>query len=335
MHKALLIGMLAVLFTPAVQASEDPGAAAAGIIPFSFDVEPITPLPLQVPVDAAKRALGQALFFDQRFSASANRSCGDCHALPALIPDQLPVAVLTGERRGKYPRDMTLLYNVASSFWYNRDGRYAKLERLIEDSISDVDKFNSRWPDVIAKLARGYQVQANKAYGTELTQAVVVDALATFVRSLNAPNAAFDRYLRGDTEALSPRQREGYALFTRIGCSSCHNGRGMGGSFFAQFYIYRHLDAGLNPRLKDFGRYYVTGEESDRNSFRVSSLRNVAVTAPYFHDGSAETLVEAITLMANYQLGLLLTPSETALLVEFLGSLTGNHPGIQPSGVRQ
>lgn len=332
----LIMALLtAAILTPVVQAADGSGPAGAGIVKFSLDAEPVTPLPLPEESDAAKRALGQALFFDRQFSVSSTRSCGDCHLLPAIGPDRAPVSVLPRELGGQHQRDIPLLYNLASNFWFNWDGRYTKLERLIEDSISAVDKFNSSWPEVIARLGPRYEMQAQQVYGTDLTQALVIDALATFVRSLNTPSAPFDRYLRGDNNALSERQREGYALFKRIGCSNCHNGRGIGGSFFEQFYIYHHRDERLNPQLKDLGRYYVTGEESDRNSFRVSSLRNVAVTAPYFHDGSAETLVEAIALMADYQLGLLLTAPQIDLLIEFLQSLTGIHSGIESSGAKQ
>ncbi|MEH6470140.1 MAG: cytochrome c peroxidase [Halopseudomonas sp.] len=329
--------LLPILFWGANSfAAEEPTVSRARLINFTLDAEPISPLPMRPPVDPDKRELGRTLFFDKRMSDSGDQSCGDCHQLPPIGLEESAKPVLNGELMGKYKRDIGLLYNVSSSFWLNWDGRYAKLERLIEDSVTDTDKFNSSWPELLTKLAPSYQARSNQLYATDLTQAVVIDALTIFLDSLNTPNAPIDRYLRGDKEALSERQRQGYALFKQIGCSSCHNGRAIGTNLFEQLYIYRH-DGGAEgkPRLKDLGRYYITGEESDRNSFRVPSLRNIAVTAPYYHDGSVETLEEAVEEMTEHQLGVIPTETQVELLVEFLASLTGFHAGVKPSEGRQ
>tara|TARA_R110002167_G_scaffold51665_2_gene149345 strand:- start:3734 stop:4690 length:957 start_codon:yes stop_codon:yes gene_type:complete len=301
---------------------------------FSLGAEPVTPLPDLVPIDPLKRALGQALFFDKRFSYNAEQSCGDCHKLPPITEDSSDASVLKGARGGEHKRDMTLLYNVANNYLFNWDGRYARLERLIEDSISDVNKFNSDWSSVLSKLSLAYRIQSQQAYGQDLDQVAVIDALTTFMRSLATPPAPFDRYLQGEGEAITDRQRQGFELFKRVGCSSCHNGRALGANFFIQVHIYRH-DGGdeEDSQLKDLGRYYVTGEEADRNGFRTPSLRNVAQTAPYFHDGSVPTLEEAVEEMAEQQLGIVPSEEQITLIVEFLQSLSGQHAGITEGGV--
>lgn len=332
-QRARMALLLATLTPLSVPANDIHTLGGTQSLTFSLDGEPLSALPQQLPIDAAKQALGQALFFDRRLSASGEQSCGDCHQLPAIGPAEQQLPVFRSELGGKHQRDIPLLYNLSSYFWLNWDGRYTKLERLIEDSITAVDKFNSSWPEVLSKLGTRYQQPAKQLYGSELTQAVVVDALALFLRGLNTPDAPLDHFLRGDTQALSARQLEGYQLFKRIGCVSCHNGRALGANFFIEVFIYRHDDGKESePRLKDLGRYYVTGEEADRNSFRVPSLRNVAMTAPYFHDGSVPTLEDAVEEMAEHQLGIVPSEAQIALLVEFLQSLTGIHPGIEPSG---
>jgi cytochrome c peroxidase len=331
---ALLIFVGTLLLIPSSQA-DIPAVISGQNSHFSFSNEPLVPLPVLPAVDAARRAMGQRLFFDQRLSDDDQHSCASCHRLPPIDPDQAGRSVMGAELKGEHKRDMTLLYNVSQLYWLDWDGRYSTLEALIEDAVTDVDKLNSGWPELITELTPFYQTQSEQVYGTDLTKSVVKDALATFLRSLNAAGAAFDRYLSGDPDALSERQQQGYALFKRIGCSSCHNGKNIGGNLFEQLYIYRHSyvdrhqgSTRPNPPLKDLGRYYVTGEEPDRNSFRVSPLRNVALTAPYFHDGSVATLDEAVERMAEYQLGLTLSSADTALIVEFLHSLTGFHAGV-------
>jgi len=316
-------------------AGSDTSLSGSSISTFSLDDEPLTPLPLDVYVDAAKQALGQALFFDKRFSTDGQKSCGDCHQLPAIGPTAPVIKRLSAETQGQYQRESALLYNVSSRYWLNWDGRYTKLERLIEESITDTDKFNTSWSAVLARLSDPYQQSFQQAYGVDLSKEGVIDALATFLRSLNTLNSPFDRYLRGDSQALTERQREGYELYKRIGCAACHNGRAIGANFFIEIAIYRHEDGKESePRLRDLGRYYVTGEEQDRNSFRVPSLRDVALTPPYYHDGSVGTLEEAIEEMAEHQLGIVPSEAQIALLVEFMQSLTGSHPGIQAEGAQ-
>jgi cytochrome c peroxidase len=295
---------------------------------FRFRTEPVSPLPAAEVKDPERVAFGQALFFDRRLSDDGQLSCGDCHPLPPISAQQQVEPLLPSKLMGKHQRSLNLLYNIGDYYWLNWDGRYQRLETLVANAVTDLDKLNSEWPELLARLAPDYQAQARQLYRQDLSQAVVTDALVQFLRSLRTEPSAFDRFLQGDSDALSSDQQRGYEIFKRVGCSSCHNGRLLGGNLFQTFYIYgRDQEAKTRMRLKDQGRFYVTGDESDRNSFRVASLRNIAVTAPYFHDGSVDNLKEAVQEMAEHQLGQELNENQLRLLVDFLTTLTGSHSG--------
>jgi cytochrome c peroxidase len=155
-----------------------------------------------------------------------------------------------------------------------------------------------------------------------------LDALVTYERSLITPNARFDRYLRGDREALTAEEQRGYQLFKAYGCIACHQGVNVGGNLFQKFGIFQDPVAPRRPgAAADLGRFLVTGAARDREVFRVPSLRNVALTAPYFHDGRAPTLEHAVITMARVQLGRTLTGEESGVIVQFLHSLTGEYQG--------
>jgi cytochrome c peroxidase len=154
----------------------------------------------------------------------------------------------------------------------------------------------------------------------------VVDALVSYERSLVTPNARFDRYLRGERQALNNEELKGYELFKGYGCASCHQGVNVGGNLFQKFGVFPDPAAPPNPREEvDLGRFNVTKVARDREVFRVPSLRNVALTAPYFHDGRARTLKKAVGTMARVQLGRWLRPQEIDVIVQFLHTLTGEY----------
>ncbi len=163
------------------------------------------------------------------------------------------------------------------------------------------------------------------AYPDGLTKTNVIDALSHFERSLLTPNARFDRFLNGDATALDADEQQGYRLFTSLGCVACHQGINLGGNLFQKFGIFGVPQT--TPNQADGGRYSVTGNERDRGVFRVPSLRNVAVTAPYFHDGRAANLETAVNTMAEYQLGKPLAKQQRTLLLKFLQTLTGEYLG--------
>jgi cytochrome c peroxidase len=156
----------------------------------------------------------------------------------------------------------------------------------------------------------------------------VLDSLATYERSLITPNARFDRYLRGEHQALTAEEQRGYQLFKSYGCVACHQGVNVGGNLFQKFGIFPAMVGQAPPGTEpDPGRFGVTGVARDRWVFRVPSLRNVVLTAPYFHDGRAPTLEDAVDTMARVQLGRTLTGEEIGLIVQFLHTLTGDYEG--------
>jgi len=171
------------------------------------------------------------------------------------------------------------------------------------------------------------------AYGGPLDQNKIQDAIAAYEKTLLTPGAPFDLYLRGQSGALDEEQKRGYQLFMEKGCASCHAGVALGGMSFEKmgsykdYFAYRAKDLNMPYSDADNGRFNVTGETLDRGRFKVPTLRNIAITAPYFHDGAAKTLKQAVDIMAEYQTGKALSSDENAAIVAFLKSLTGKLNG--------
>lgn len=283
--------------------------------------EPIDPLPLSVDLDEHKVALGRKLFFDTRLSRDNSVSCASCHILEKGGADQLTRSIGIGGQVG----DMNApsVFNVSYNFKQFWDGRAETLEDQIEGPIHNPKEMGSSWSQVMTKLKHvtEYQSSFAIAYQDGMNAQNIKDAIATFERSLITPNSKFDQYLRGDQNALSAAEKNGYLLFKDYGCISCHQGTNIGGNLFEKFGVMTTSNAVSSK--SDLGRFNVTGLDADRNVFKVPSLRNVAYTAPYFHDGSAKTLEEAVNRMAVFQLARTLTPSENRDIVLFLRTLTG------------
>jgi cytochrome c peroxidase len=222
------------------------------------------------------------------------------------------------------------VFNAGLSFRLNWRGNFRSLEALIEAVLLDARLMNTTWDELLAELRADpdYRQAFAAAYGTEPGPAQVVDALTAFGRSLVTPDAPFDRFLRGDKGAITVEEEQGYRLFKDYGCAACHQGVNVGGNLFQRFGIFQDVSAGRPVvTAADLGRFTLTGDPDDRFVFRVPSLRNVAVTAPYFHDGRAATLDAAIDTMAWFQLGRVLTASEIDRIASFLRTLTGTHRG--------
>lgn len=185
------------------------------------------------------------------------------------------------------------------------------------------------WASVEAALRAdaGYRAAFATIYHGEMGRAELIDALAAYQRSLLTPNSRFDRYLRGEPHAITPEEQRGYELFKSYGCVACHQGVNIGGNLYQQFGVFADPFAGRAQSEADLGRFVLTGDPADRHVFRVPSLRNVALTAPYFHDGRESSLSGAVTLMARSQLGRSLPEADTALIVAFLRTLTGEYRG--------
>src|SRR5690606_28431390 len=212
----------------------------------------------------------------------------------------------------------------------NWRGNFRSLEEQIEAVLHDPDLMNTSWEELLPKLRAddAYRAAFFAIYGSEPEPAHVMDALATYERSLITPDAPFDRYLRGERDALGPEERRGYELFKVYGCTACHQGVNVGGNLFQKFGIFHDPFAGSGGVSEaDLGRFAITGQDADRHVFRVPSLRNVAITAPYFHDGGVATLAEAVESMAQSQLGRSLSAQDVDLIVKFLRTLTGEYRG--------
>ena len=304
------------------------GATANGITGDSPAA--LSPLPRRVPgLDPEQVALGRALFADRRLSKDGAIACGDCH--------QLALGGANGQRKSSFADrppvavNVPTIFNLAFDFRYAWNGRFERLEDQIDFALGLPSAMNHSWPGVIAALAPDASLRAafDRAFprgGLSADNARA--ALVAYTRSLVTPDARFDRALRGEL-ALSASEQRGYERFRDYGCVSCHQGVNVGGNMFARFGVMRDYFAGRAATLEpaDMGRYNATKRERDRHVFRVPSLRNVALTAPYFHDGSASSLPQAIAIMGRYQLGRELAGDEVAEIAAFLRTLTGELEG--------
>ncbi len=266
--------------------------------------------------------LGHMLFFEPKLSRSGIISCNSCHVVGAAGVDHRDVAIGEGARLGT--RNSPTVFNAAflsSQFW---DGRAPTLEEQAKGPIQAHVEMDLTPEEAVERLSEtGYDPYFSAAFPGEeepLTFDNVARAIAAFERTLITPGAPFDQYLEGDTTALSAEQKVGLALFQSSGCIGCHTGVLLGGNSFAAF---SHAEAS-----GDVGREAVTGRPEDRHVFRVAPLRNVALTSPYFHDGSATTLHDAVSVMGNVQLNRRFTDDEVDAIVAFLESLTGEFPLI-------
>ena len=294
------------------------------LVDSSTGQEPITPIPMGSNLDARKVTLGRRLFYDPLFSRANTIACAHCHDLATGGVDGLQHAIGIPEKEGKI--NTLTVFNSGFNFRLLWDGRAATLEDQIEFPLPHASEMDSAWPEAIAKLGKSaaYRRDFQAIYQEGIAPQSIKDAIATFERSLTTPNSKFDRFLRGDMHALDSDELAGYQLFKSLGCISCHQGRNVGGNMYEKLGLVEDYFASRgNVQDVDFGRYNVTGNEEDRHEFRVPSLRNVALTAPYFHDASAATLEHAVATMAKYQLGVDLSSEEIARIVKFLGTLTG------------
>lgn len=315
---------------PAHAATPAPISPAASGGPSLLDLSPIRPLPEGVPVDARKVSLGDRLFHETRLSKDATISCASCHDLAQGGDDGRTVSVGVGGAKGTLNAPTVL--NSGFNFRQFWDGRAATLEEQVDGPLLHPAEMASSWPVVLAMLTAdaGYAKTFADVYTDGITQPNVKDAIATFERSLVTPNSRFDRWLRGDRKALTSTEQEGFRLFVDTGCITCHQGVNVGGNLFEVLgrsadYFKDHA----SDRPEDQGRFNVTGNEADRHKFKVPSLRNVELTAPYLHDGSAATLPEAVQIMGRYQTGRDLESGEVEKLVAFLRTLTGEN-AIRP-----
>lgn len=289
----------------------------------------LAPLP-DPKVDSAKVALGRRLFFDTRLSRDGTLSCASCHSPEHGGAEPRPTSLGVGGAVG--PINSPTVLNASLNFSQFWDGRAADLRQQARGPITNPIEMGSRFDRVVAALAadEAYVADFRAIYRDGITEEAIVDAIAEYEAALITP-APFDDFLRGDRTALSADERAGYRLFSAVGCTSCHRGPSLGGTMFQRLGVVReYFDDTLGRPLTaaDNGRFNVTGRDSDRHRFKVPTLRNVALTAPYLHDGSLATLGEAVRMMGRYQLGRELHDEHVRNIVAFLGALTGKLPEV-------
>ncbi len=288
--------------------------------------EPIEPIrPVQT-VNLAQVELGKKLYFDPRLSKSGFISCNSCHNLSMGGTDNLTTSIGHNWQRGPInaPTVLNSSMNVAQ-FW---DGRAADLKAQAGGPIANPKEmaFNHTLAIDVLESIPGYVHDFKLVFGSDKIDIdMVTTAIAEFEKTLVTPNSRFDQWLLGDANALTADEQAGYKLFKESGCVGCHNGAAVGGNSFQKMGVIEPYQTS-NPAEGVFG---VTGKDADRFRFKVPTLRNVALTYPYFHDGGAATLSEAVETMGRLQLGKTFTPEQNALIVAFLKSLTGDQPNFQ------
>ncbi len=292
--------------------------------------EPILPLPAVSRRNPAKIALGQKLFFDVRLSANQKLSCASCHDLDSNGADYRIRS--RGYNNTLLAVNTPSIFNAALNPWQFWDGRAHSLEDQINQVVEDPREMANSWPVIIRRLQGNpaYLREFRKLYASGISAGNIRNALILFESTLLTPDSRFDRWLKGNKQALNAQEKKGYQLFKSYGCAACHQGVNIGGNLFQKVGIFTNyfLHRG-NIQLADYGRFNVTGRKRDKFVFRVPSLRNVAVTAPYFHDGSVKTLYQAVTLNARYQLGRTIPDNDIQSIITFLKTLTGKYRGRQ------
>lgn len=315
-----LLGILLIVSAMMI-AAQDIAEPRPQVVQGVFATLPdVVPEPEDNPSTPEKILLGQMLYFEPRLSSSGIISCHTCHNLSLGGTDRLPTSLGHNFQTGG--RNAPTVLNAAFfdlQFW---DARATGLEEQAEGPIQASVEMNQPADIAVERIAsiQGYLPYFEAAFPGEenpLTFENIVRAIAAFERTLITPNDGLDRYLRGETDALSEDARRGMEIVVQVGCVACHNGAMLSTGNLIRF---NHGD--------DIGRATVTGEDSDEYLFRVATWRNISLTAPYFHDGSAETLDEAIRTMASVQLNRELTDDEVYYILAFLNSLVGEMPEV-------
>lgn len=296
----------------------------------AFSNEPVRPLADSVAVDMRKVVLGDLLFHDVRLSIDNTVSCATCHGLNTGGVDNKRFSEgVDGNVGGvNAPTVFNAHYNFVQ-FW---DGRAATLAAQAGGPpLNPAEMGHKSFDDICARLNEdaNFKKAFTEVYPDGITEANITDAIQEFERTLTTPNSRFDKYLKGDMAALSAEEVAGYELFKKYDCATCHVGENLGGQSYELMGIKGDYFADRNMELttEDHGRHKETKSERDMHRFKVPGLRNIALTGPYFHDGTKQTLEEAVRDMAKYEVGVNLTDEETTRLVAFLHTLTGEYKG--------
>lgn len=290
--------------------------------------EPIRPISQTITLDNKKVRLGEKLFSDVRLSKNNSMACSHCHQLHQGGDDGLAYSITNSGDQDLI--NAPTVFNVGFNFRQTWRGEFKNLVQQAKADINNPRHGNISIDEVVSKRLTDveYTAQFSQAFVDGLNEENLLKALAEYERSLITPNARFDQYLRGNTSAISEKEKQGYRLFKSYGCVACHQGVNVGGNMFQKTGVMNSFfDESSQHSAADLGRYKTTNTESDKHVFKVPGLRNVAVTAPYFHDGSAKDLEQAIQVMARVQLGLNMAQADVEKIAAFLHTLTGEYQG--------
>lgn len=299
-----------------------------------FSNEAIRPIPDSIAYNPRKAELGEVLYHDTRLSADGTISCATCHGIATAGVDNKRYSEGIGGQLGGV--NAPTVYNAAFNFVQFWDGRAATLaEQAGGPPLNPVEMGCSSFDEIVERLSadKDFSARFLAVYPEGLSQATITDAIAEYERTLITPNSAFDRYLKGEKEALTAEEIEGYNLFKQYNCATCHAGVNMGGLSYelmgqrADYFKDREINIKSGLTDADNGRWAQTKVERDRYRFRTPGLRNVELTYPYYHDGSVETLEDAVYMMAKYQVGVKLTENELKNITLYLHTLTGEYKG--------
>ena len=302
-------------------------ASIAGISPAhaSNSTEPIQPVEAAKIKNPAMVELGKKLYFDPRLSKSGFISCNSCHNLSMGGTDNIKTSI--GDHWNQGPINAPTVLNSSmnlAQFW---DGRAANLKAQAGGPIANPGEmgFTHKLAVEVLQSIPAYVAEFKSTFGTDkVTIDEVTTAIAAFEETLVTPNSRFDKWLKGDNTALNADELAGYKLFKDSGCVACHNGPAVGGNSYQKMGVVEPY----KTTNKAEGRFGVTGKDADRFNFKVPTLRNVALTYPYFHDGGAATLKDAVNTMGRIQLGKKFTDAENIKVVAFLKTLTGDQPSF-------
>lgn len=285
--------------------------------------ELIKPIEAAQVKNQAEVELGKKLFFDPRLSRSGFISCNSCHNLSMGGTDNLKTSI--GDKWTQGPINSPTVLNSSLNFVQFWDGRAANLQEQAGGPIANPKEMafsHDLVVDILSSIPQ-YRAEFKEVFKEDkITIEQITKALASFEETLVTPNSRFDKWLKGDEKAINDQELRGYLLFKNSGCVACHNGVAVGGNSFQKMGV-------MEPYVTDnesAGRAGVSGDDVDRMKFKVPTLRNVELTYPYFHDGAANTLSEAVETMGRLQLGRKFTKEEVKDIVAFLKTLTGEQP---------
>ncbi len=299
-----------------------------------FKNEPIRPIPDAVEYDTAKAALGKQLYHDTRLSADETVSCATCHGINTGGVDNLQYSEGIKKQLGgvNAPTVFNAVFNFVQ-FW---DGRAATLkDQAAGPPLNPVEMGCKSFDEIVARLSedKAFVKAFTEIYPEGLSQETITHAIAEYEKTLVTPNSPFDRYLKGEKDAMTAEQVKGYDLFKQYSCATCHAGVNMGGLSYelmgkrANYFKDRELILKSGLTDSDNGRYAQTGVERDRYRFRTPGLRNIELTYPYYHDGSIVTLEDAIRSMGLYQVGVSIPENDVRTISSFMKALNGEFEG--------